>query len=184
MIESEASQEDYPPPPAPPTLGADDPALVVRADAGVGSDVAYARQGVVEIGGGLAFWHQSETTMFRISPMLGVFVIDGLELSAFVDFIVNHVSDDIDSQTDVVFSGLVDISYHIALMRELYVFLGIGTGVSFAVDPGADLIFRPRVGVDLMIGRSGILRPQLFLDVGINDGLTAGGVEAAFTVMF
>ena len=62
-------------------------------------------------------------------------------------------------------------------------FAGIGLGLRYAEDPGVDFALRPKIGMDMLIGRSGILKPAVFIDVGANDGLTQGGFEAGFTVM-
>jgi hypothetical protein len=175
------ADERRPAPPATPRpAGAPDQVEVSRG-AGVGSPLGYARRTVVELGGLLALTHQSQTTEFRIAPSIGYFFIDGLELTLFPELQIV----DVDGETDVTVAGTLEPSYHIALQdSSLFGFAGIGIGLSYADDPGLDLFFRPRLGLDIMIGRSGILKPAAFLDVGANDGLTSGGIEAGFTVMW
>jgi len=147
----------------------------------VGSPLGYALRTVVELGGVLALTHQSQTTDFRIAPSVGYFFIDGLELTLFPELQII----DVDGETDATVAGTLEPSYHIALQdSSLFGFAGIGVGMSYADDPGVDLFFRPRLGFDIMVGRSGILKPAAFLDVGANDGLTSGGIEAGFTVMW
>lgn len=40
------------------------------------------------------------------------------------------------------------------------------------------------LGFDILIGRSGILKPYGFLDVGVGNGALAGGLMAGYTIMF
>jgi hypothetical protein len=78
---------------------------------------------------------------------------------------------------------VLEPSYHLALSDRTFAFGGLGLGVRYADDPGVDVFLRPRLGMDFMVGRSGIFKPAVFLDIGANDGLTSGGFEAGFTVM-
>ena len=184
--------QDYAPPrqePEPPSFdfvpAADDGKLQVAMDAGTGSSLAYAEASVVELGGVMAFTHASETTTFRIAPSLGYFVVDNLELTLFPDLTLIHVDgeDDEDGETDVTFGALLEPSYHLPLGKKIFVFAGIGLGLRYAEDPGVDFALRPRIGMDFLVGRSGILKPALFMDIGANDGLSQGGFEVGFTVM-
>jgi hypothetical protein len=151
----------------------------VAVDAGVGSKIAYASKTVVELGGSLALKHESETTTFRIAPSVGYFIVDNIELTLFPELSILHV----DGGTDVMFGAMLEPSYHAPFSDSMFGFAGIGVGLRYAEDPGIDFALRPKLGMDFMIGRSGILKPALFLDIGANDGLTAGGFEAGFTVM-
>jgi hypothetical protein len=179
--------QDYGPesqqPPPPNTVDVDELKEIdsanVALDAGMGSPIAYARASVVELGGTLALTHQSETTIFRIAPSVGYFVIDNIELTLFPELNISNV----DGQTDVIVGGMLEPSYHVPFSDRLYGFLGVGFGLRYAEDPGVDFALRPRLGMDIMVGRSGILKPAAFLDIGANDGLNAGGFEAGFTVM-
>jgi hypothetical protein len=181
------TQRDYmaderrPAPPATPRKPGDPDQLELTRGAGVGSPLGYARATVVELGGVMALTHRSQTTEFRIAPSIGYFFIDSLELTIFPELQIS----DVDGNSDFRIAGLLEPSYHIALSEsEVFGFAGIGVGLSYSDDPGVDLFFRPRLGLDIMIGRSGILKPAAFLDVGANDGLTSGGLEAGFTVMW
>jgi hypothetical protein len=160
----------------------------VSLGAGEGSTVAYASATVVELGGSLALTHASETTTFRIAPSVGYFVVDNIELTLFPDLTILHVGGDEgggegDGATDVTFGAMLEPSYHMPFNDDLFGFLGVGFGLRYADDPGVDFALRPRLGMDIMVGRSGILKPAVFLDIGANDGLTQGGFEAGFTVM-
>lgn len=168
-------------------VGAPDEVEVAR-NAGVGSDLAYASQSVVELGGVLALRHQSETTVLRVSPSIGYFFVDNVELTLFPEFIITRIDGDGDggegAQTDWSIGAVLEPSYHLPFSDRLFAFVGIGVGLNYAEDPGVDLLFRPRLGLDVLVGRSGIFKPAAFMDVGLNDGLSAGGFEAGFTVMW
>lgn len=160
----------------------------VARNAGVGSDLAYASRSVVEMGGVLALRHQSETTVFRISPSIGYFFVDNVELTLFPEFIITRLGGDDTggegAQTDWSIGAVLEPSYHMPFSDRLFAFAGLGVGLNYAEDPGVDLLFRPRLGLDVLVGRSGIFKPAAFMDVGLNDGLSAGGFEAGFTVMW
>jgi hypothetical protein len=188
--------DERPEPPAGPEFGEApdfDEGVEVARDAGVGSPLAYGRQSVLEFGGMLSLSHRSETTELGASPSLGYFLFDGFQLTLFTLFRVIHVSGDdqapegspeADGQTDWVIQPLVEPSYHLALNDMLYVFAGAGLGLSFAEDPTVDFVVRPRIGLDVLIGRSAIFKPAFFMDLGVADGLGAIGVEGGFTAMW
>lgn len=169
--------------PAPPNAATEvnTPSQIeVAKDAGVGSPLAYARRSIVELGGNLALTHDGDITVFRISPSVGYFFVDNVELTLFPNLSIVHFADD----TTVQIGALVEPSYHLPLSDALYAFAGLGFGFNYAEDPGFELLLRPRVGTDVMIGRSGIFKPALFMDVGFEEGVYAGGLEAGFTVMW
>lgn len=155
----------------------------VATGAGVGSDIAYASRGVVELGGTLSLTHQSQTTTIRLAPSIGYFFVDNLELTLFPELLILNIDGEDDDETDVSVGGTLEPSYHVPFNDRLLGFVGMGLGVRYSDDPGVDVFLRPRVGMDVMVGRSGILKPAVFLDIGANDGLTSGGIEVGFTVM-
>lgn len=185
-----AGGDETPTPPGGPPPNARAPEEVeVAKNAGVGSDLAYASKSVVEVGGALALRHQSKTTLFRVSPSIGYFFVDNLELTLFPEVTVTHIAADGDeagegAQTDWTIGVVLEPSYHLPFNDRLFAFAGLGVGLNFAEDPTVDLLFRPRLGLDILVGRSGIFRPAAFMDVGLADGLSAGGLEAGFTVMW
>ena len=186
----QAGANETPTPPGGPPPNVRVPEEVeVAKNAGVGSDLAYASRGVVEMGGVLALRHQSETTQFRLAPSIGYFFVDNLELTLFPDLTITRISADAGdagegAQTDWSVGVVLEPSYHLPFNDRLLAFVGLGVGLNFAEDPKVDLLFRPRLGLDVLVGRSGILKPAAFMDVGLADGLSAGGIEAGYTVMW
>jgi hypothetical protein len=184
-----AGPNDTPTPPGgpPPKVHVPDEVEVAK-NAGVGSDLAYATRSVVEVGGILAFRHESDTTMFRLAPSIGYFFVDNLELTLFPELTITHIGGDggdgEGGQTDWTVGAVLEPSYHLPFNDRLLGFVGLGVGLNFAEDPKVDLLFRPKLGLDILVGRSGIFKPAAFMDVGVADGLSAGGLEAGFTIMW
>jgi hypothetical protein len=165
--------------PTPPQVEADEPDAKIVTGAGVGSDVAYASQFVVELGGMMAFTRRNDITMVRLAQVIGWFVIDNLEISLLPDLLVINLEGD----TEVAGGFSIEPSYHVPLGDQILLFGGLGLGFHIAGDTGFEFVFRPRIGADLLIGRSGILKPALFLDVGTAAGFSAGGLEIGYTIM-
>ena len=178
-----ATEADRPTPPEGVTNEELEPDLARHA--GVGSEVAYGSESVVELGGAIALTHQSDLTVFRLSPSIGYFIVDNLEITLFPGFAITHISPE-GGEGETVWNVelMVEPSYHVPVSRAMYVFGGMGLGFTYAEDPGFEFALRPKVGVDLMVGRSGIFKPALFLDITTGDGVTRGGLEGSFTVMW
>lgn len=179
LVEPEQRRQEAMPEQPQGLRGEVDAPLSVAMNAGIGSDLAYARRSIVELGGTLALVHESETTTFQIEPQLGYFLVDNLELSLFPTLKIIHLDDD----TDVSVGATLEPSYHLPISDRIYVFAGLGLGLAYQEGPGVELLLRPRIGLDGLVGRSGIFKPSLFLDVGLDDGAIAGGVQAGFTVI-
>src|SRR5437870_1538186 len=57
-------------------------------------------------------------------------------------------------------SGLIEPSLHIPFSETVFGMLGAGIGPSWADGPGLGLAFAPRIGIQFLLGRSGILTPS------------------------
>lgn len=136
--------------------------------AGVGSDVAYARAGVLELGGSMNFTGASDFTNLTLAPSLGWFFTDNLEISAIMR--LSHIS--AQGVEASFFSALVEPSLHIPLNDVVFVSGGLGAGLSWVDGPGLGFALAPRVGLNVMIGRSGILTPQLLLQYATHEAIT------------
>lgn len=157
----------------------------VETSAGMGSGVTYADQGVVELGGTFGLDIRDEAFILRIAPSVGYFVVDRFELTLVPIINVVNVSDNTGgSETTVGVSVVLEPSYHLPFSDWFYAFAGLGLGVTFEEGPGVDFLLRPVLGVDILIGRSGILKPYGFMDVGVGNGAIGGGFMAGYTVMF
>lgn len=145
--------------PAPPVAAPDvalPPGGVVE-QAGVGGTVGYGRAGVLELGGSAGLMMASGFRNVNVSPTIGWFVADNLELSGILG--VSNIKAGDDSAT--VWSALVEPSYNIPFNRTTFGFLGMGVGAAYVSEIGTGLAVAPRIGAKFLVGRSGILTPSL-----------------------
>jgi len=90
-------------------------------------------------------------------------------------------------------------SYHVPLTRTVWGFLGMGFGVASvpmsndSSSVGFDLA--PRIGANLLVGRSGLLSPAFFMDYTTGQTVetsggrilvvnTSYGMQVGYTVMW
>lgn len=153
-----ASDADPLPPVAAPGGGVGG---VVR-QAGIGGQVGYGRAGVLELGGSAGFTATSDFVQVSVTPSIGWFVADNLQLSGLLGYTYVRTEDDAGKATSgSITSLLVEPSYHLPLSRTAFVFGGLGMGVAHVSGPGLGLALAPRVGGNILVGRSGVLTPAL-----------------------
>lgn len=146
----------------------------VIEQAGVGGTVSFARAGVLELGGSAGLMIAQDMRDFNVSPQLGYFIVDNVEMSAILS-VANIKAGAGDSST--IWSALIEPSFHVPFNRSMFGFAGVGVGAAY-VDPlGTGLAVAPRIGMDFMVGRSGILRPSLSYEYTTHDakGTMSGG---------
>jgi hypothetical protein len=195
-----ADSSPPPPPPAPPptvtTSRAPEPSGTVYVP-------TYGHAGVFELGGFVDFTGASSFTSIQVSPTAGFFVYDNLELTGIMGFNYVHQTFDVGgvevSNHKTIVRVLGEPSYHFAVTSNTWLFLGIGAGVA-SVPVGNDrssvgFDVAPRVGANLLIGRSGILSPAFFIDYTTGEALqtsgssilgvnTTYGMQAGYTVLW
>jgi len=167
----------------------------VTEQAGIGGTQAYGRAGVLELGGSFGFTGASNYTSLSINPTIGWFFIDNVELSAIVGVNYSKIS----SVSNTVMRLLIEPSFHLPLSQTAWAFLGVGAGVASVPNPSGDkttgFALSPRLGANILVGRSGLFSPALFVDytsggsVSTPQGTviavnTAYGVQAGYTVMW
>lgn len=188
------SQSDNDPKPPVPTA----PPPVEQA--GIGGVIAYARAGVVELGGSVSLDVASDYFRVSVQPSFGWFIADMLEISALVGFsYVSITAPDASgakvTASEMIFSLLAEPSLHIPFTESVFGFLGVGLGLSYADGLGAGFALQPRLGVNVMVGRSGILTPAIYVAwsthtaIQTKDGLLIGaslgyGLNIGYTVMW
>ena len=180
-------QSDNDPQPVPSGLQAN-PADDVTEQAGVGGTQAYGRKGVLELGGSAGLNIADDYFSFNISPSAGYFILDNIQLSALLN--LGWIDT---GATDGTFMGtaLVEPSVHYPLSRTLFVFGGVGLGLGVSDDTAGDtdigFALAPRLGLNIMVGRSGILSPFVQLTYVTSQISTPGsnqvllGVKTLFT---
>jgi hypothetical protein len=163
----------------------------ITSQAGIGGTQAYARVGVLELGGSAGFQASDGFTSMNFSPSIGWFFADNLQISAIIGLNYAKASGQ-DSQT--FFKAVLEPSYHIPFTEVVYGFLGLGVGTAYS---GKEFGFNlaPRLGANFLIGRSGILTPAVVVDystvnvVNTSQGTllgvtTAYGLNIGYTVMW
>ena len=175
----------------------------VTEQAGIGGTQAYGRAGVLELGGSFGFTGASNYTAVSFNPSVGWFVVDNVEISGIIGVNYSKQTTTIagvsDSRSNTVLRLLLEPSFHLPLSQTAWAFLGVGAGLA-SVPNGtggstSGFALSPRLGANILIGRSGLLSPALFVDytsggtistpqgalVAVN---TAYGVQAGYTVMW
>jgi hypothetical protein len=143
----------------------------------------YAKAGTLELGGSMSLSWGNDVFSIEAGPSIGFFFWDRIELSLLIDFDYTRIHDDAtDTSTDVTSSSfLLEPSYHHQIHDELYVFAGLGVGLSTSA---SDLAFEvdPRVGLNIEIGRSGVFTPALEMPIRFgNDSWVGLEIEMGFT---
>ncbi len=153
--------------PAPPVPSPNIPGINgdVVEQAGVGGTVGYGRAGVLELGGSAGFTMAQDIRVLNFSPSVGWFLVDNFELSGILD--VANMKAGGDSAT--IWSALVEPSFHLPFNRSMFGFIGMGVGASYVSELGAGMAVAPRVGMDFLVGRSGVLRPSLSYQYTTHD---------------
>lgn len=119
----------------------------------------YGQEGQLEVGGSLdGSWESSEFTL-GLSPQIGYFIRERVELSLIASLDYENVEATGGGRvSDLSGSLVLEPSYHFPTSKLSAAFAGLGIGLAFPGDGVAfDLV--PRVGVNLEFGRSGVLSP-------------------------
>jgi hypothetical protein len=197
-----APSEALPPPrsdhdPRPPVPAPTVPRTGVTEQAGVGGTQAYGRAGVLELGGSGGFAAASNYSRFELSPSIGLFLVDNLELSLLTGF--NYFSvgatEDAPKASATEFKALVEPSFHLPFSEVAFGFLGLGAGVNYVTGGDAGFALQPRLGANFLIGRSGVLTPALTVNYSTVDAIrtevgtvlavrTSYGMNIGYTVMW
>lgn len=187
------SDHDAPPPVPAPAL----PATGVTKQAGVGGTQAYGRTGVLELGGSAGFGAASNFTRLDVSPSVGLFFADNLQLSLITGFSYYRVGE-IEGNPSVSateIKALIEPSFHLPLSQVAFAFLGWGVGVNYLSGSDAGLALQPRLGANFLVGRSGVLTPAAYFsystveafqtDAGAVVAVRASyGMTVGYTVMW
>jgi hypothetical protein len=173
------------------------PETGVTRQAGVGGTQAYGRAGVLELGGSGGFAAASNYSRFELSPSIGLFVVDNLELSLLTSFSYFRVGamDGQPSANATEFKALVEPSFHLPFSQVAFGFLGLGAGVGYITGADAGFALQPRLGANFLIGRSGVLTPSLTVAYSTTDAIrtaagtilavrTSYGMNIGYTVMW
>ena len=183
-----------PVPPAPsPVVGR---SVHLVRQAGIGGQTAYARAGVLEFGGSLSFSGATDNTVLTVTPQVGHFLTDNLQLSILTNVGYSRVKTAGRSLHKTNVLAVVEPSVHVPVVDQLFLFAGAGVGVAYHQGLGTGVAVAPRIGFNVLVGRSGILTPAFNVNWSSNsafqrdDGTrlvavhTTLGASVGYSVMF
>src|SRR5688572_20726211 len=195
-----APRSDYDP--RPPVAAPTVPRTGVTQQAGVGGTQAYGRAGVLELGGSAGFAAASNYNRFELSPSIGLFVVDNLQLSLLtglnyfsVGDTTNEAGMPVDGASATEIKALIEPSFHLPFSQVAFGFLGLGAGVNYVTGADAGFALQPRLGANFLVGRSGVLTPALTVAYSTVEAIrtpagtilavrTSYGMNIGYTVMF
>jgi hypothetical protein len=157
------SDDDPQPQPASPVM---ETGGIVK-QAGVGGVTAYGRSGVLELGGSANFIGADNFTQLSLNPSIGWFFMDNVQISAILG--LSHLSSQGIDATFV--NALIEPSLHIPFSDTLFGMLGVGAGLGYVEGPGFGFALAPRIGLNILVGRSGLLTPQFFAQYSTHEAL-------------
>jgi hypothetical protein len=147
---------------------------------------AYGQKGAVELGGSVGLNWTNDAFGLDLSPTVGYFIMDRVELSALLRISYEDQEDD-DGERESVKSGalIFEPSYHLPVREEVFVLAGLGMGIGHD-DEEFDFEIIPRVGLNIGIDLVGVVTPSLKMPILIdNDGTSAGlGLEVGYSVVW
>lgn len=196
LPEAQSSNDPIPTAPAPLAHKT----LKVVRQAGVGGPTAYARGGVLELGGDLSYVGANNFQQLSVTPSVGFFITDNLELSALLGVSYSDVTENEEGVARNVkktaVTALIEPSFHLPVVDQLFAFVGLGLGVNYTKGFGTGFALAPRVGFNVMVGRSGVLTPAFNVNWSSNSALetndgqklvavhTTLGASLGYSVMF
>jgi len=121
-----------------------------------------------------------------LSPSIGWSVLNNFQLSLITNLTWVNPKGNADSL--LTFGVFAEPSLHVPLTNRFLIFGGVGIGAAFT-DDEVGFAIRPRIGFDILIGRSGIFRPAFDLtwsssEVVNQAGTTFVGVQTSYGVSF
>jgi hypothetical protein len=183
--------------PRPPVPAPTVPYTGVTRQAGIGGTQAYARAGVMELGGSAGFSAASNYSRFELSPSIGMYAIDNLELSLLTGFSHFRVgpANGADRVSATELKALFEPSLHLPFSQVAFGFVGLGAGFNYISGHDAGFALQPRLGMNFLIGRSGVLTPALAVAYSTVEALrteagtvlavqTSYGMNIGYTVMW
>ena len=172
---AQSTHQEAPPVPVPTVPGVTGN---VVEQAGVGGNVGYGRGGVLELGGSAGLTIASNLRDIDFSPSIGWFLVDNFELSGILS--VQNVKAGGESST--VWSALAEPSFHLPFNRELFGFVGMGVGAAYIDKLGTGLAVAPRLGINFLVGRSGVLTPSLSYEYTTHNTMSQVGPDGTTDV--
>jgi hypothetical protein len=161
-----------PAPPVPTVLehGPRDARMTVVEQAGVGGPLSYGTATVLEVGGAGSMSFAGKHLYLRMVPFVAWFVLDGLQLSYLHEIYVTKQN----SRYRVATAPMLGASAHFRLTDRLLIATGPECGALYNGDEWG-VLARIKLGLDILVGRSGVLHPSIYGAWASVDTIDAGG---------
>lgn len=185
-----AQAQDPVPTPPRPDLPQEQPV----EQAGVGGKVAYSEAGVIEAGGNFGLSLANDYMSFVADPTIGYFLWDNVQGSVILGVQYANIAGASQTRLSLVFEP----SFHYPFTDTFFGFIGAGIGAAM-VNPalttpegeqiGFGTALAPRFGVQLLVGRSGLMnigarQVLTFVDVDTDVSSYGGQTVLAFSNVF
>lgn len=154
--------------------GGEEPTIDVIEQAGVGGPVAFGSAGVLEVGGSGALIAASDYFMAKFGPTVGWFPYDGVMLSYTHEIYGGTAI----GGYGVASLAVLDVSVHTPVNDRLLAFVGLGPGLAYNGE-NFGVGGKGRLGLDVLVGRSGLFRPAAFYTLTSNTLVDLRGTPTA-----
>lgn len=153
---AQPSQQKLEPPPTAPKVSTAEAQITQQA--GVGSDQAYARAGVLELGGSGNLVAADKYTQFSLAPSVGWFFANNWQISGILSWgFIKQAGADVTHRVSL----LAEPSFHVPFDNTSFCFVGFGVGISGQTGNDLGFAIAPRIGYKTLIGRSGMVTVDL-----------------------
>jgi hypothetical protein len=146
--------------------------MTVVEQAGVGGPLAYATATVLEVGGAGSMSVSGDRLYLRMAPFVAWFVLDGFRLSYTHELYTSKLHKHYRISTAM----LLGADVHFRLNDRLLIAVGPDVGGLYNGDRWGVMV-RPKVMLDILVGRSAILHPGLFFAWSSVDVIDASGAD-------
>jgi hypothetical protein len=144
--------------------------VTVAEQAGVGGPLSYGSAMVLEVGGSGSLSMTDKHLYLRMAPYVAWFVLDGLQLSYMHEIYVLKQNENYRLAT----APMLGASAHMRVTDRLLVSLGPECGALYNGDAWG-VLGRIRLGLDILVGRSGVLHPSMYGAWSSVDTIDAAG---------
>jgi len=144
--------------------------VAVVEQAGVGGPLAYGSATVLEVGGAGSFSIAGRHMYMRLAPFVAWFVLDGVSLHYMHEIYINKDG----SRYRVATAPMLGAAVHFRVNDRLLVATGPEWGPLYNGDEWG-VLGRLKLGLDILVGRSGILHPGLYGSWSSDDSIDPGG---------
>jgi hypothetical protein len=158
--------------PAPPTPLTEPGSLEPSVDDPIEptAHATFGREGMIEVGVSAGLTMAQDIRVVNLQPQVAWFIRDQIQLAGIVG-LGNLKAGEGSSAT--IWTLLIEPSLHLPIGPSLFGFVAMGVGAAYVDELGAGIAVAPRIGLDVLVGERGILRPSLQYAYTTQDAMAA-----------